>query len=202
MPKSFVKSFACLGCVGALSLGVAAVCVVALLGYFGVNLLKAEAEHFNENRAAILAELETDLAAGRFDKVIDAGNTYIFVDDAELDRLVSEAKRARDNLAAADREREIQAADANAFAATVEKSGWIRNRCDVFEAPSTSSAIAGYLTSRASVDVADDGSGWLRLRYGPILDSSSKEFLDDPDFDSGLYIESRFFTTELPANWR
>lgn len=291
MPKSFLKSFACLGCVGAFSLAVASVCVVAVLGYFGVNHLKAQAEHFNENRAVILSELESDLAAGRFDEVIDAGNAYVFVDDAELDRLVSEAKRAQENLAAANHVREIKVSEAMASDDTVrserqqfdvletcflrdgpseknskivnekatrmlgetqyqqidssttielldrkngwvevrviqpehlrathpgwvpaavlaagpatdKKSGYIRNRCDVFEGPNISSAIVGHLKSPSSVEVADDGSGWLRLIYAPIRDSSNGDFLDRPDFDGGMYIESRFFTTELPANWR
>jgi hypothetical protein len=85
-------------------------------------------------------------------------------------------------------------------AATNKFAGWIRHRCRVYPAPDKSTKPVGYLSPPSSVDVADDGSGWLRLLYGPVKNEATDEFLDI-SFDPGLYIEKSEFTTELPANW-
>lgn len=85
--------------------------------------------------------------------------------------------------------------------ATNKRDGWIRRRCNVYDDSNSSALIVGYLEPPSSVGVADDGSEWLRLIHGPILSGSESDFLESPDFDSGLYIEAKAFTTTLPANW-
>ena len=95
--------------------------------------------------------------------------------------------------------------DAGEFASSVKRDGWIRYTADVYKGKSTASEIVGVLTSPASVRVADDGSGWLRLIHGPIQEVGSNRFtdrfLDNPDFDSGLYIKAGNFTTTIPGMW-
>lgn len=83
---------------------------------------------------------------------------------------------------------------------TKELSGYIRYECKVFSEPSEESTVIGYLTPPSTAEVTDTGSPWLRLRFGPVKDVSSNEFLDLP-FDSGVFIKKSHFTTELPANW-
>lgn len=85
--------------------------------------------------------------------------------------------------------------------ATAKRDGWIRKRCNVYDDADPSAAIVGHLTPPSSVGVADDGSGWLRLIHGPIRGNSPSGFVESPNFDDGLYIESKAFTTTLPANW-
>lgn len=86
--------------------------------------------------------------------------------------------------------------------ATNKLDGWIRYACHVYRSPSASGEPVGYLSSPASVGVADDGSGWLKLIHGPIKDATTKDFLENPNFEDGLYIERDKFTTEIPINWR
>lgn len=83
----------------------------------------------------------------------------------------------------------------------LEQDGWIRHTCLVYQSPNTSTKPVGYLPPPSSVGVADDGSGWLQLIHGPIKDEATNEFLDDPKFQDGLYIEKSNFTTELPYKW-
>lgn len=79
--------------------------------------------------------------------------------------------------------------------------GWIRHTARVYRGKSAASDLAGYLSPPASVGVADDGSGWLRLVHGPIKAEGSNRFVDNPDFDSGLYIQADKFTTVIPSKW-
>jgi len=79
--------------------------------------------------------------------------------------------------------------------------GWIRQTARVYRGKSAASDLAGYLSPPASVGVADDGSGWLRLIHGPIKVEGSNRFVDNPDFDSGLYIQADKFTTVIPSKW-
>lgn len=86
-------------------------------------------------------------------------------------------------------------------AASAKLEGWIKHRCRVYHAKSTTSKVVGYLASPASVGVSDDGSGWLRLIHGPIKVEGADRFLDNPDFEAGLYIEAANFTSEIPSKW-
>ena len=79
--------------------------------------------------------------------------------------------------------------------------GWIRHRCLVYAGKSTNSATVGYLSPPSSVGVADDNSGWLRLIHGPIKIEGTDIFVDNPNFEGGLYIEASKFTTVVPGKW-
>jgi len=79
--------------------------------------------------------------------------------------------------------------------------GWIRHTCRVYKGKSTASKAVGFLSPPAAVGVADDGSGWLRVIHGPIKVEGTDRFLDNPDFDAGLYIEAANFTTTIPGKW-
>lgn len=85
--------------------------------------------------------------------------------------------------------------------ATNKRDGWIRSRCNVYDDPDASASVVGYLTPPSSVEVADDGSGWLRLIHGPIRGDAASGFVESPNFEGGLYIEAKAFTTTLPAHW-
>lgn len=89
----------------------------------------------------------------------------------------------------------------NSGPATSKRDGWIRSRCTVYAAADDSSLVVGYLDPPSSVGVADDGTGWLRLMHGPVRNGSAGEFVENPNFEGGLYIESDAFTTSLPGNW-
>jgi hypothetical protein len=78
-------------------------------------------------------------------------------------------------------------------------SGWIRHRSLVYTSKSRTSRTVGYLSPPSSVGVADDGSGWLKLIHGPIKNQATNKFLDEPDYNGGLYIEVENFTTVLPS---
>jgi hypothetical protein len=86
-------------------------------------------------------------------------------------------------------------------ASSAKLDGWIRHTCRVYKGKSSASKVVGVLAPPASVGVADDGSGWLRLIHGPIKVEGTDRFLDNPDFDSGLYIEAANFTTTIPGKW-
>jgi len=83
---------------------------------------------------------------------------------------------------------------------TRKLSGHIRYECKVHSEPDENSKIVGYLTPPSSADVIDTGGDWLRLKFGPIKNLATGEFLDLP-FDSELFIKRSYFTTEIPANW-
>jgi len=86
-------------------------------------------------------------------------------------------------------------------ASSAKLSGWIRHTCRVYRGKSTTSKVMGFLAPPASVGVAADGSGWLRLINGPIKVEGTDQFLDNPDFDAGLYIQAANFTTTIPSKW-
>jgi hypothetical protein len=86
-------------------------------------------------------------------------------------------------------------------ASSAKLGRWIRHTCRVYKGKSTASKAVGFLAPPAAVDVADDGSGWLRLITGPIKVEGTDRVLDDPDFDAGLYIEAANFTTTIPGKW-
>jgi hypothetical protein len=50
-----------------------------------------------------------------------------------------------------------------------------------------------------AVGVDDDGSSWLKLRHGPVKDDG--RLLENPDFDGGLYIKKKTFSTSPPNEW-
>ena len=79
--------------------------------------------------------------------------------------------------------------------------GWIRYTARVYLGKSADSQAVGYLSPPSSVGVADDGSGWVRLIHGPIKTEGSNRFVDNPDFDSGLYIQVEKFTEVIPGRW-
>jgi hypothetical protein len=86
-------------------------------------------------------------------------------------------------------------------ASSTKLEGWIRRICRVYKGKSTASKAVGFLAPPAAVGVADDGSGWLRVIHGPIKAEGMDRFLDNPDFDAGLYIEAANFTTTIPGKW-
>ena len=86
-------------------------------------------------------------------------------------------------------------------AASAKLEGWIKHTCRVYQAKSTTSKVVGYLAPPASVGVSNDGSGWLRLIHGPIKIEGADRFLENPDFEAGLYIEAANFTSVIPSKW-
>jgi len=86
--------------------------------------------------------------------------------------------------------------------ASQKKEGWIRHTALVYISKDTKSKPVGYLSQPASVGVAADGSGWLRLVHGPVRDATTKKFLTVAETPKELYIEEKNFTDIIPANWK
>lgn len=85
--------------------------------------------------------------------------------------------------------------------ATEKNEGWIRHTSLVYTSKDTKSEPIGYLVQPASVGVATDGSGWLRLIHGPVRDANTKKFLSQAETPKMLYIEAKNFTDIVPAKW-
>jgi sRNA-binding carbon storage regulator CsrA len=86
--------------------------------------------------------------------------------------------------------------------ASQKKDGWIRHTSLVYTSKDTKSKPIGYLAQPASVGVAADGSGWLRLIYGPVRDATTKKFLTLAETPKELYIVEKNFTDIIPAKWK
>jgi hypothetical protein len=86
-------------------------------------------------------------------------------------------------------------------AATKKLDGWIKQSCIVYRSKSTQSEYIGYLSKPASVAVADDGSGWLKLIHGPVMNTKSGKFLELNEIGGNAYIEGKNFSTLPPYEW-
>lgn len=83
--------------------------------------------------------------------------------------------------------------------ATRKMEGWMKHTSLVYGARDTKSKAIGYIVQSASVGVAADGSGWLRLIHGPLRDIVTKKFLPQSQTPEDLYIEEKNFSAEVPA---
>lgn len=87
---------------------------------------------------------------------------------------------------------------------TNKKDGWMRHTGQVYKFPNLKSKPVGYIIQKASVSVADDTSGWLKLQpSGAILVRSltTKQFLFKTVPDASLYIQTDSFTETIPSKW-
>src|SRR3990172_276174 len=78
--------------------------------------------------------------------------------------------------------------------------GWIRYNCLVYKGKSEKKPI-GTLAAPASVGVADDGSGWLKIIHAPIRTLSKERYLTNEEIGDEAYIKASNFTTEMPGKW-
>jgi sRNA-binding carbon storage regulator CsrA len=86
--------------------------------------------------------------------------------------------------------------------ASQKKEGWIRHTALVYTSKDPKLKPIGYLAQPASVGVAADGSGWLRLIHGPVRDVNTKKFLTLEQTPKEIYIEEKNFTDVIPAKWQ
>lgn len=86
--------------------------------------------------------------------------------------------------------------------ASQKKEGWIRHTALVYNTKDTTSKPTGYLVQSASVGVAADGSGWVRLLHGPVRDAATKKFMTLAETPKELYIEEKNFSEVTPSNWK
>ena len=86
--------------------------------------------------------------------------------------------------------------------ATPKKEGWIRHTALVYANKDTKSKPIGFLAQPASVGVADEGSGWLRLIHGPVRDNKTKKFLSEAQTPKEIFIEAKNFTEIIPGEWK
>src|SRR3989337_1241552 len=85
-------------------------------------------------------------------------------------------------------------------ASTKKLEGWIKQNCLVYKGKNGNNPI-GTLAKPASVGVADDGSGWLKIIHGPVTTLSQDKYLTTNKVGEDAYIESNNFTTDMPAKW-
>jgi len=78
--------------------------------------------------------------------------------------------------------------------------GWIRHNCLVYRGKNENNPI-GTLAKPASVGVADDGSGWLKIIHAPVRTLSKEKYLTQQEIGDDAYIEANNFTTEMPGKW-
>lgn len=86
--------------------------------------------------------------------------------------------------------------------ASHKKEGWMRHTALVYASKDPKSKPIGYLAQPASVGVAADGSGWLRLIHGPVRDLNTKKFLTLEATPKQIFIEEKNFTDVIPAKWQ
>lgn len=83
---------------------------------------------------------------------------------------------------------------------TKKLEGWIRHKCLVYRGKNENNPI-GTLAKPASVGVADDGSGWLKIIHAPVRTLSKEKYLSQEEVGDDAYIKASDFTTEMPGKW-
>ncbi len=78
--------------------------------------------------------------------------------------------------------------------ASQKKEGWIKHTCKVYQSKSIKSKVIGYLPKPASIGVADDKSGWLKLIHAPVKHIKTHKYLTLKEMKEA-YIKNENFST-------